>query len=127
MKEFCFGIIPLRWKDNNWEVFLVQHNKGHWGFPKGHSLREESPEQIACREFFEETGLSVEKFLQVCPIIEEYSFIEENKKTEKIVTYFIARVRGNINLLEREVCDFKWLSFDEAANLITFEQSRQVC
>ena len=71
-KEFCFGIIPLKRKEESWEVFLVKHNKGHWGFPKGHSLLEETPEQIACREVYEETGLSVTNFLQVSPLTEKY-------------------------------------------------------
>jgi hypothetical protein len=34
-REYCFGIIPLKRQGTGWEVFLVEHNKGHWGFPKG--------------------------------------------------------------------------------------------
>jgi 8-oxo-dGTP pyrophosphatase MutT (NUDIX family) len=126
-KEFCFGIIPLKRKDNDWEVFLVKHNKGHWGFPKGHSLREETPEQIACREVFEETGLSVTKFLQVSPLTEKYIFQDENKTIDKSVTYFLAEVKGDVKLLNKEVCDSKWVSFDEALELLTFEQAKEVC
>ena len=126
-KKFCFGIIPLRCNDNGWEVFLVKDNKGHWGFPKGTPLREETPEQIACREMYVKTGLSVEEFLQVCPLKEEYASFEADKEIEKVVTYFLARVRGEVLLLKKEICDSKWLSFNEASELITFDQSRQIC
>jgi bis(5'-nucleosidyl)-tetraphosphatase len=126
-KRYCFGIIPIKHNGLDWEVLLVKHNKGHWAFPKGHPLKDETPEQIACREVYEETGLSVDKFFQVCPLIEEYTFFEADKKIEKVVTYFIAEVRGEVTLLKKELCDSQWLSFDAAAELISFDQSRQVC
>jgi bis(5'-nucleosidyl)-tetraphosphatase len=126
-KEFCFGIIPLKRTEDDWKVFLVKHNKGHWGFPKGHSLLDESPEQIACREVFEETGLSVTKFLQVSPLTEKYIFQDENKTIDKSVTYFLAEVKGDVKLLNKEVCDSKWVCFDEALELLTFEQAKEVC
>jgi arsenate reductase len=56
-EEACFGVIPVRHKENGWEVLLVKHNKGHWGFPKGHPSPNETPYQVAERELLEETGL----------------------------------------------------------------------
>lgn len=127
MKEFCFGIIPLRRKENGWEVLLVKHNKGHWGFPKGHPCREETPEQIACREVYEETGLSVMRFFQTHPLIEEYTIREEEKSIDKTVTYFLAEVKGEMNLLEKEVCESRWLSLDDAMELLTFDEAKKIC
>ena len=127
MQESCFGIIPIKHKGKGWEVLLIKHNKGHWGFPKGHPSKGESPEQIACRELYEETGLSVAKFLQVHPLIEEYVVHEENKTIEKTVTYFLAEVEGEIHLLKKEISESKWLSFDDALKFLTFDEARKIC
>ena len=35
---------------------LIQHQAGHWAFPKGHANPGESPAETARREFAEETG-----------------------------------------------------------------------
>ena len=126
-KQFSFGIIPLKRQNNGWNVFLVKHNKGHWGFPKGHALPGETPEQIARRELFEETGLSVTKFFQVSPIIEKYVFQENNQTIDKTVTYFLAEVEGTVHLMGEEIANAKWASFEVALDLLTFEEAKQIC
>ena len=56
-KEFSFGIVPLQCVNEQWQVLLVQHQAGHWAFPKGHAEIGEEPKQTAERELLEETGL----------------------------------------------------------------------
>lgn len=124
---FCFGIIPLRKNSGKWEVLLVHHAKGHWGLPKGHPLPGESPEQTACREMLEETGLRVKNFFQMCPLIERYFFTEQKRVIEKTVTYFLAEVEGNIAIQYDELVECQWFSFEEAIQQITFTESKQVC
>ncbi len=124
---YCFGIIPVRRQGNGWEVFVLQHQKGHWGFPKGHPEKGESPEQVAARELLEETGLSIAKFLQVNPLIEQYFINDNGVKAEKSVTYFLAEVEGTVKLLQNEIAASKWISFDDAISILTYEQSRKLC
>lgn len=124
----CFGIIPLRKRRSKWEILLVEHKKGFWGFPKGHaSDSNESPEQIAIREMKEETGLTVVRLLQVHPLIEQYYFKEDGKHFNKFVTYFLAEVKGRMRICEQEIISCQWLSLDRALSFITFEESRRLC
>ncbi len=64
-EEYAYGVIPLRYDNSKYEVFLIQHRKGyHWGFPKGHPEAEDSNiEDTSKRELKEETGLDIQQFL----------------------------------------------------------------
>ena len=55
-KEKSCGCIIIE-KD---KVLLIQHIKGHWGFPKGHVEVGETERETAIREAKEETNLDVE-------------------------------------------------------------------
>ena len=33
----AFGTIPVLRKNGKSKILLIKHNKGHWGFPKGHA------------------------------------------------------------------------------------------
>ena len=59
IQDQSFGVVPVRddAKTGEQEFLLVQHQAGHWGFPKGHLEPGETPVQAAGRELAEETGL----------------------------------------------------------------------
>ena len=114
----AFGIIPLR----EGKTLLVKHQKGHWAFPKGHPNPGEIPKETAKRELQEETGLFVVRFLGK-KFHEHYSF----GTTDKSVTYFLAEVAGELVLQKEEIADGRWMSFEEAASLATFDACKQIC
>ncbi|NJO79196.1 MAG: NUDIX domain-containing protein [Cyanobacteria bacterium RM1_2_2] len=58
MQDLSFGIVPLLQQNGEHLFLLVQHQAGHWSFPKGHAEADETPLQAACREFEEETGIT---------------------------------------------------------------------
>ncbi|MGE3954016.1 MAG: bis(5'-nucleosyl)-tetraphosphatase [Parachlamydiales bacterium] len=120
--EESFGIIPLR-KAQQWETYLVHHQKGHWGFPKGHAEPGETPKQSAIRELLEETGLRVERFLSDTPLYDHYIY----EKGEKRVTYFLAEVSGEARLQQAEIQQGEWLTLPEAKKRLTFEGSKEIC
>lgn len=126
-KETSYGIVPLRVKQVDWEVFLVQHHAGHWAFPKGHANRGETPQQTAERELQEETGLTVQRYLSSEPLLENYFFSFQGKLISKTVQYFLALAQGEIFLQELEIKSGRWLSLPEAMNLITFKEGKRVC
>ena len=35
--EQSFGVVPIYRKGNDLKLLLIQHNAGHWAFPKGHA------------------------------------------------------------------------------------------
>jgi 8-oxo-dGTP pyrophosphatase MutT (NUDIX family) len=76
---------------------LIQHQKGHWAFPKGHKDSSESDLEAAQRELREETGLTDYQLLtlpgQSDPLTlqEAYTFTDpEGNRVAKTVTYYVA-------------------------------------
>ncbi|MBN4066901.1 NUDIX domain-containing protein [Simkania negevensis] len=127
-KEESYGVIPLkRLKGEGWAVLVVQHNKGHWAFPKGHAEGDEEAVEAAARELFEETGLVVDEWLPLPPLQESYSFDRENDHTDKRVTYFAATVSGDIVLQQEEVVNAIWMALEEAQERITFPEAKELC
>lgn len=127
MKDTSYGIIPLRRQSDNWEVFLVQHQAGHWSFPKGHPEPGEQPQETAIRELKEETGLSILKFLIIDPIKEQYNFIFNRKKIDKSVYYFPALVEGHELIQKKELIEGRWMNLSQAHEQMTFNEGKRIC
>lgn len=127
IQRHCFGMIPLQEMEGLFYVLLVHHKKGHWAFPKGHSELEETPQQTAIRELKEETGLHVIDLLPLNPLEESYVFTEEGKEIEKTVTYFFAKVGGELKLQQEEILEAGWYPFEQAKERITFAEGRALC
>ncbi len=122
-----FGIIPLRKREEKWEVLLILHRKGnHWGFPKGRADPEEEPLASATRELQEEVGLQISKLLSKTPVVEEYQFRHKRDRILKVVHYFPALVEGTLQLQEEEIREAKWLSIEEALKQLSFKEARHL-
>lgn len=125
--EESFGVIPLSKERGQWEVFLIQHNRGHyWGFPKGHAEKGESPHEAAFRELKEETNLNFVRLVREDPFIEQYQFSAEGKKIFKRVFYFVAEVSGKIQLQAKEIQDGIWLPLPEALKRVTHSEGKSI-
>ncbi|MEG3921936.1 NUDIX domain-containing protein [Microcoleus sp. T3_A4] len=125
MKDECFGIVPILGKEADALFLLIQHQAGHWAFPKGHANPGESPAETAKREFLEETGISDFEMLDEPSFTEHYSFVKDGEPIEKTVTYFLGFVKSmEVVLQEEEVQNSAWLSFEEAVKRITFDANR---
>jgi len=125
MKDECFGIVPIFGKEADALFLLIQHQAGHWAFPKGHANPGESPAETARREFEEETGISDFEMLDEPTFTEHYSFVKDGEPIEKTVTYFLGFVNSmEVVLQEEEVQNSAWLSFEEAVKRITFDANR---
>lgn len=123
-KEICFGVIPVRKKGGEWQVLLLHHAKGSfWAFPKGHPDKDEAPHIAAARELNEETGLSVVEFLDLPTISERYQFKRDDQEIDKSITYYFAKVDGDLFVQEEEILEGRWLNFDEAINQATFTET----
>jgi bis(5'-nucleosidyl)-tetraphosphatase len=122
-----YGIIPVSIVGESYEILLIQHHAGHWGFPKGHAKKGEDPIAAARREFEEETGITSYQLQEDLLFKESYD-IERRKTTiRKKVRYYVAFVDSrDFMIQEEELQDACWLSPDEAAERITFPQSRDL-
>jgi bis(5'-nucleosidyl)-tetraphosphatase len=96
---------------------------GHWGFPKGHVENDESEEQTAIREVFEETGLSVD-LLNGFKAKTQYLL---SKDILKEVIYFVGISLGeSINIQTEEIQEYKWLKYSEMIDILNFDNIKQI-
>lgn len=108
---------------NQGKVLLVQHNEGHWDFPKGHVENNETEAQTAIREVKEETNIDVD-------VNQRHRYTIEYSPKEgvlKEVVYFIATNKSDVCIpQESEVQKVEWVGFDEAIDRITFDNARGI-
>ncbi|QYO62936.1 bis(5'-nucleosyl)-tetraphosphatase [Leptolyngbya sp. 7M] len=130
----AFGIVPILAAPGGSspevdaeKYLLIQHQAGHWGFPKGHAELGETPIESACREFEEETGIRAYRLIGTTSFSETYTVFKKSKTLRKTVTYFVALVNSaEVNYQADEIRDYAWLPFQAALEQITFVQSKQL-
>ena len=124
------GIIPCRYKDGVWEVFLIQQRAGHWCFCKGHpEPADKSEYQSACRELKEETNMEVKRLLMEERVQEKYGFeYEKNTWKDKTVEYWLAEVVDDsvIQLQETEVQGCEWMRTGEVHTRMTYFEAKEL-
>jgi bis(5'-nucleosidyl)-tetraphosphatase len=128
MKDASFGVIPIHMQDGVRRFLLVHQMKGHWGFPKGHADKGETPMQTALRELAEETGITSCELIGNELFIERYAYInKESKQVDKTVTFFLGRVGDpSVTVQPEEVQDYSWLTAEEARGRLTFPEAREL-
>ena len=124
IKEKSCGAVIYRSVNGERQYFLLLNKKnnaqGHWGFPKGHTEENETEYETAKREIFEETGIKTDKFLD--GFREMVSYFPKPGIIKDVI-YFLSEVKdSSISLQESEIADFKWLPYDDALNLVTFNK-----
>lgn len=122
IKEKSCGAVVYR-KSNKIEFLLLKHNAGHYSFPKGHVENNETEEQTAIREIKEETNIEVKLDTNF-----RYTVTYSPKPNiTKDVIYFIAEKTNGIEKpQETEIQSLKWAEKEEALNLITYDNDKQI-
>ena len=94
-----------------------------WTLPKGTPNDGESREQTATREVGEETGLEVRITAPFDSI--EYWFVQRGVRIHKTVVYFLMEpTGGDLAGHDHEFETVRWVSFDDAQQVLTFETER---
>ncbi len=102
-----------------------RQSDGTWVFPKGTPDESESIQQTAVREVAEETGLDVRI---VAPLgTSEYWFASRGTRFHKRVHFFLMEATGgDVSLHDREYDVVRWVPVEEARQLLSFENYREV-
>jgi 8-oxo-dGTP pyrophosphatase MutT (NUDIX family) len=96
---------------------------GTWTLPKGTPNHGETIEQTAVREVEEETGLRV-RIVSPLPSI-SYTFVQDGMRIHKTVHYWLMEpLGGDLARHDHEFERVRWVPFDEAGALLTFESER---
>jgi 8-oxo-dGTP pyrophosphatase MutT (NUDIX family) len=94
-----------------------------WTLPKGTPNPGETRQDTALREVREETGLHVSIVRPFDDIA--YTFVQRQTRIDKTVHYFLmVPTGGDLDLHDHEFDEVRWIGFDEAATLLTFETER---
>jgi 8-oxo-dGTP pyrophosphatase MutT (NUDIX family) len=94
-----------------------------WTLPKGTPHAGETREQTAIREVTEETGLAARIVQPLASI--DYTFVQHGTRIHKSVHYFLMEpVGGDLSSHDHEFEDVRWIRFDEAPTLLTFDTER---
>lgn len=103
--------------------------EGRWQLPKGIVDPGESHEQAALREVREEAGITCE-ILDTLDTIEYWfvaSYDGPKKRYHKKVTFYLMKyLSGNIEDHDHEVIEARWVSFDEAMEMLAFQNERDL-
>jgi 8-oxo-dGTP pyrophosphatase MutT (NUDIX family) len=96
-----------------------------WTLPKGTPNRGETIEETALREVGEETGLDVRITEPLDSI--EYWFVQRGTRIHKTVHYFLMEpTGGDLSRHDHEFEHVRWVAFDSASTLLTFETEREL-
>lgn len=126
-EEISAGGIVFRRAPDGVRFLLIRDSYKNWGFPKGHLEADESPDAAAVREVREETGLTGLTLTAPVEII-DWHFRFRGRLVHKVCHfYLIEAADGHARPLRREgITACKWLTFDEATSLVSYENARTV-
>lgn len=129
LTDFSCGVIPVWLSPDGPRFLLVQHNAGHWAFPKGHPEGDETPPQTARRELAEETGLAEVELWDAPAFEERYRFTKRSGKIiDKLVTYYLGKVpasaAASVTIQAEEVQAFAWGDREQTMGRLTFAEGR---
>ena len=109
--------------NGKFHFLLIKNESGHIGFPKGHIELNETEEETALREVFEETGIKIilDKEFKM-----EYDYTTLENTYKKCV-YFLAQYEYSPAKIQESEISQSWLvPFDEAMTLLNFVQDREI-
>lgn len=130
VEQVSAGGAAFRINDGKVELAIVAVNPSRrWQLPKGLVDDGESDEQAALREVREEAGIE-------CEIIEKIETIEywyfgnekgERVRYHKFVHFFLMKyVSGDTKDHDHEVAEVKWVSPDEAFEMLAFDGEKEI-
>jgi len=130
--EKSAGAVIFR-KEGSKPLFLLLHYpsntkspKEYWDLPKGHIEKGERELETVEREVEEETGLNDVKFIEGFKEWIKYFFRWKSKNILKFVTFYLAETKEKNVKISEEHIGYKWLSYEEAIDQLTFKNAKEI-
>lgn len=116
------GVVFRHGKEGGIEILLIQDAKDRWTIPKGHIEEGETAVVTARREIGEEAGLMDLDMLGWLGKI-HFRYRRVDKLVLMTTQIYLVRVRTSGNEIQKEewMNGIKWFSFNEALDLIEYE------
>jgi 8-oxo-dGTP pyrophosphatase MutT (NUDIX family) len=116
--EVSAGGFVISKSDPKLVALMARFNRGgklEWCIPKGHLEQNETSEQAALREVFEETGLEAEIIEHLGEV--NYQFIQDGSKISKTVHVYLMKQTGGSLSFEndphKEASELEWVQASE--------------
>lgn len=123
--EYSCGAVVFTRRGGQPLYVLVEEQSDLFSLPKGHMEGDETEQETARREIFEETGLQP-VFLEGFYERDEYQ-LSEKPGTWKRVTYFLAEFNDEpLHPREGEIMSIRLLSYEEALRLFKHKETQRI-
>lgn len=127
VRSFAISVVALRERHSGYEVLLLRRTgtlTGEWCQIAGAIEEGETAWQAAIRELGEETALN-SKDLYSADICEQ--FYEADRDAVSILPVFVAYIDASAEvIINHEHSEFRWVSFDDAIEMVPFAGQRHV-
>ena len=123
--EKSCGAVVYRKTNSKTEYLLVRSlgDEGFWGFPKGHMEEGETEEETCIREVLEETGINID----LKPGFKHTLNYMPAENVNKDLILFLGNAREQKVVIQKEeLSDYRWCSFEDGLELITFDDNKQI-
>jgi len=126
-EERAAGFVLFRSSSQGAHYLLLRHRgEEYWAFPKGKLEPGEDDLDAAIREVGEETGIHRIRPVDGFRETSRYRFARDGRRIDKTVVYFLAEALDGEVTLSGEHTDYRWVSHDDALNVLTYDESRRV-
>ena len=130
--EKSCGAIIYRKFHGNTELLLIKHaNGGHWSFPKGHVENNETEEETAKREIFEEIGICTEQIfaLKNTAFVPNTCFAKTHRqywdKDAYIIPEYSFAFECSVEItLSHEHKEYVWLTYQQAREVLHWDSNK---
>lgn len=130
LDQISAGGVAFHWKDSDLEIAIVSVKPSlRWQLPKGIVDRGESPQVTAVREVREEAGIETDLIKLIETIEYWYRSVKDGKpvRYHKFVHFYLLEYRsGDVSNHDHEVEESRWVSVDEAIEMLEFKNEREV-
>jgi len=122
--EVSAGALIERIDKGEKQILLVEHRDNTYVFPKGHIEPNESAEEAAKREIYEETGYSTTAISKNLGSIIRHSITPNGNIVFKTIQMFSATIDPKSNTGKHEE-EYEWISVDKVSDKLRYKEDKK--